>query len=79
MLLFQDNDEICIQLGLCNSTNVATVGRVSLMAKPQSPDVSAVAWIMAAIPLGTTVRTDWFAYSSRDVIAECPGATQLIV
>jgi len=43
MLLFQDNDEICIQLGLCNSTNVAAVGRVSLMAKPQSHEVSAVA------------------------------------
>jgi len=38
MLLFQDNDEICIQLGLCNSTNVAAVGRVSLTAKPQSPE-----------------------------------------
>ena len=37
--VYQDNDEICIQLGLCNSTKVETGGRVSLVAKPQAPKV----------------------------------------
>lgn len=49
----QNNDEICIQIGLCGSTKVEAVGRVSLAAKPQAPKVFELMLYIASVCLSS--------------------------